>query len=125
MAIFPKLREVDEAMTPSRQSLIREVHPEVSFWAVNGGQPILERKKSRAGREVRLELLRKAFGESWWQWWHDEATRTYLRREVALDDLIDAHVALWTAERIHCGKAKTLPQSPSVDKTGLRMEIWY
>ncbi len=112
-------------MTSELQSVVKEVHPEVSFWAANADRAIVEKKKSRAGREVRLALLRRLLGERWWQWWNDEADGKYLRKEVALDDLIDAHIAVWSAERIYRGTAKTLPEDPEVDAKGLRMAIWY
>jgi predicted RNase H-like nuclease len=37
----------------------REVHPEVSFKAMNGGVPLRHRKKSAGGALERLELLRR------------------------------------------------------------------
>jgi hypothetical protein len=50
-----KLREVDEAMTVERQALVFEVHPEVSFWAMNSQSPDglrqkVCRRRSRAYR---------------------------------------------------------------------------
>ena len=52
-----KLREVDEAMTPERQRLVHEVHPEVSFWALNGSKPMTYGKKSAEGARERVEAL--------------------------------------------------------------------
>ena len=39
------------------------------------------------------------------------------------DDLNDAFAALWTARRIATGTARVL-SSQSIDKYGLRMEMW-
>jgi predicted RNase H-like nuclease len=44
---------------------------------------------------------------------------------VAHDDILDGLVALWTAERIVRGEARTLPEDPPVDRYGLRMEMVY
>ena len=43
---------------------------------------------------------------------------------VGMDDVLDALVACWTAERIHMGTAFCIPQQPTVDSNGLRMEMW-
>ncbi len=40
-----KLREVDAAMTPAAQTIVREVHPEVCFWAMNGREPMAFARK--------------------------------------------------------------------------------
>jgi predicted RNase H-like nuclease len=42
---------------------------------------------------------------------------------VADDDLLDAFAALWTAERISNGTARTVPAAPLEDRFGLRMEM--
>jgi predicted RNase H-like nuclease len=39
------------------------------------------------------------------------------------DDIVDAFVALWTAERIGCGAAISIPERPPLDSYGLRMEM--
>ena len=39
------------------------------------------------------------------------------------DDLLDAFILLWTAQRIIAGEAATLPEAPLRDPHGLRMEI--
>ena len=55
--IIPKIREVDDLITPELQMRIFEVHPEVSFRALNGGQSLKHRKLDREGKEERLKLL--------------------------------------------------------------------
>ena len=47
-----KLREVDEAMSTERQTVVFEVHPELCFWAMNGRQPMPHGKKTGAARMV-------------------------------------------------------------------------
>lgn len=51
-AILPKIREVDTFLRtdPALNQWVREVHPEVCFWAWNGGRVMAHRKKSSAGR---------------------------------------------------------------------------
>jgi predicted RNase H-like nuclease len=35
--LFPKIREIDALMTPALQGRVFEWHPELAFWAMNGG----------------------------------------------------------------------------------------
>jgi predicted RNase H-like nuclease len=72
--IVPKIREVDDAITPECQQWAFEVHPEVCFWALAGGRPMAHRKKIPAGVEERLTILRAVFPDIEWhlrQWRHD------------------------------------------------------
>lgn len=59
--ILNKIAEVDEVLCedPSRQEWLIEVHPEVCFRELEGGD--LPRKKSSAGKKRRLDLLRGHF----------------------------------------------------------------
>jgi len=114
-----KLREADEAMTPERQRLVYEVHPEVSFWALNENRPMAARKKSPEGAAERAEVLSK-----------DGFPREFVQQlptglRVGLDDFLDACVAAWTAQRISTGQAGRLPVRTECDARGLDMAIWY
>jgi predicted RNase H-like nuclease len=53
-----------------------------------------------------------------------QITASYLRKEVARDDILDACVCCWAAERIRNKKAIRVPDKPPVDSRRLRMEIW-
>jgi predicted RNase H-like nuclease len=112
--IIPKIREVDELITPELQMRIFEVHPEVSFRTLNGGQALKHRKLDREGKEERLALLQP----------HYPAIKSHLaeldRTKVAKHDLLDAAVAAWTAECVATG---AVPRQ--FDSRGLRMEIVY
>jgi len=112
--IIPKIREVDDLMTTELQTWVFEVHPEVSFWALNGEQSLKYRKLDREGREERLALLAR----------HYAGIRNHvaeLRRAQAADhDLLDAAAAAWTAECVATG---AVPRQ--YDSRGLRMEIVY
>ncbi len=116
--ILAKIREVDRAMTPELQRRMIEVHPELCFYELNGGRPVLERKKSRAGRKLRIALLERA----WEQPLADTVERAR-RAGCARDDVVDAMAACWTAERVARGAAVRVPAHPDVDSRGLRMEI--
>jgi predicted RNase H-like nuclease len=98
-----------------RDRRFHEVHPEVSFRAMNGGRPLGYRKKSAGGALLRIELLRKAgirltpLGEA---------------SQTPLDDVLDAAAAAWSAHRIATGAAVSLPDPPeTID--GYPVAIWY
>lgn len=121
--ILPKVREWDALLqsSPRARAQVREVHPEVSFAALNGGIGVADRKKSAGGQSARLHLLAAVF---------DRAAIVRLldavpRRRAAADDVLDALVALWTAERIAAGSACSLPSPPETDGCGLQRAIWY
>ncbi|HEX2045706.1 MAG TPA: DUF429 domain-containing protein [Gaiellaceae bacterium] len=94
---------------------LREVHPEVSFRALNGGRPLRHRKKSAGGALERLALLRR----------HGiELERLVPAASAPVDDVLDAAAAAWSAHRIAAGTARPLPDPPErVD--GRAIAIWY
>ena len=119
-AIVPKIREVDDVLkkSPGLQYRVREVHPEVSFYKIAGGQPMKFSKKKSAGKDERRELLAPIYGH-----WLVEALAKRRFLSSAEDDILDAFIALWTAERIAMRQAQTIPTEPPKDPHGLRMEI--
>jgi predicted RNase H-like nuclease len=122
--LFPKIREVDLAITPSLQDRVYECHPEASFWAMNSRQPLHQPKKLHnrpniAGLDIRRALLMAGgFSQSF-------LFETKFRGAAARpDDFLDACACAWTACRIHDGGAIRFPPQPPLDANGLRMEIW-
>lgn len=119
-AIVPKIVEVDVLLRAdtTRRNVVREVHPEVSFFFLNGKQPMKMPKKTAEGETERLALLRKWAGET-----IIDALARRLELGCQANDIIDAAVALWTAQRIADGTAISIPLKPPFDACGLRMEI--
>ncbi|MTI18307.1 DUF429 domain-containing protein [Rhodobacteraceae bacterium RKSG542] len=120
--IFPKIRELDAAMSPELESCIFEVHPEVAFWRLNGEEPIVAPKRvkgqpSGAGLDVRRDLLCN-YGYS--AHFLDQKAS----KGAARDDLIDAAVNAVIAERLLLGQAQPFPANYERDSNGLRMAIW-
>jgi predicted RNase H-like nuclease len=121
--IYAKVRAVDVLLEsrPALRERIREVHPEICFWAWNGGASMRHYKKTPAGERERRDLVAHYFGAD-----ALETVREQLApRRAPVDDILDAFAALWTAERIARGVARTLPEDPPRDARGLRMEIVY
>lgn len=121
--ILPKIREWDTLLRADAKArrVVREIHPEVSFAAMNAGVGLVAPKRSDEGHRQRLALLGEHFGLAAVQALLAEVPR----RIAAADDVADALAALWTAERIHAGRAGSLPSPPSEDSAGLQMAIWY
>lgn len=119
-AILPKIREADEFLRSdaTRTTWVREIHPEVSFWAWNENQAMAHGKKTLNGRMEREALVRPFFGEA-----YTTAQASLPRSQYSNDDLLDAFAALWSGERLFHGKAITLPANPPIDSFQLRMEI--
>jgi predicted RNase H-like nuclease len=118
--IYPKIAEVDLLLrrSPAARAATHEVHPEVSFYYLNGHSPIVAPKRRSAGQAERLALIR--------HWCGDSIQHELGRSRVltcASDDIIDAFAALWSAERIAAGRAVTLPANPELDSHGLAMSI--
>jgi predicted RNase H-like nuclease len=124
-AILRKIREVAAFLRedPKRQNLVREVHPEVSFWAWNGGRPMAHPKRRKTGEPPLGKTEREALVIPRYNKWYSAAQSALPHGAYAYDDLLDAFAALWTAERIMTGKSVVLPDKPVLDSSGLRMEI--
>lgn len=121
--ILPKIREWDELLRSDAKFRERvfEVHPEVSFAAMNGHKAIEASKRTVEGLSVRQGLLARHFGPTAVQ----ELRRSVPRHLAAADDVLDALAALWTAERIATRRASSMPTPPGTDSQGLAMAIWY
>ena len=118
--ILGKVAEVDgllRAESPCRKT-VREVHPELCFFFLNGRRSLLYSKRTREGREERLALLRSSFGAE-----ADRALNHRLELQCNADDILDALAGLWTAERILRGEAVTIPVDPPCDDQGLPMRM--
>ena len=123
-AIVPKIKEVNEYLAANRNSsiVVREVHPELCFWGLNGGVVMQHAKKKLTGYNERLQLLQKFLPNA--QALVQDALKNHRRYEVARDDIIDALVALVTGCTAD-DKLLTLPANPPLDARSLAMEIVY
>lgn len=121
-AIIPKIREVDAFLRgENRHGKIREMHPEVCFWAFNDKKPMKYNKRTLSGYTERMAVLNRYYPSA--QKLVERALQSYKRAEVARDDIVDALVGAITARH-----AKTLlrfPEVPEIDGKGLPMEIVY
>jgi len=105
--LFPKIKDVQTIIHDTHINLY-EIHPELSFRAMNHEEVILESKKSKEGFEIRNALLRRHF-ESF----DFESIRNlYPRKDVMDNDILDAMAVLWSTKRIQANEASFLPKIP-------------
>jgi predicted RNase H-like nuclease len=122
-AISQKIREVDDLlMTSEARKLMREVHPEICFWGLNGGGSMMHPKRTREGFDERLGVLGKIYGRS--EELFEEAWLKHGGWDVTRDDILDALAVAITA-KFGFGALKTLPEIPEKDAKGLPMEMVY
>ena len=116
--LLPRYREVVREMSPYRQRVVYEGHPELSFYQLNGGQPLRWSKKVAAGREERRSVLESKIQGV------QRIVDAQLPR-VPSKHLYDVAALLWTARRVLGHAAKRLPADAQWDSEGLRMEYVY
>jgi predicted RNase H-like nuclease len=120
--IGPKVKETDEFIRRVKPgNKIREMHPEVAFWALNQQQLLRHSKKTKEGLEERLAILSRHYPKA--SACFNEARGQYLKKEVASDDIVDAMVGAVTA--MQHPRLSTLPENPPGDEEGIPMEIVY
>lgn len=122
-ALLSKIRAWDDALRadPAWAERVFEVHPEVSFAVLAGGHGLAAGKKSSAGHQQRAALLGQCYGAR-----QVAALLERVPRALAKpDDVLDALVACWSAQRIAAGTAGSLPAVVERDACGRRMGIHY
>ena len=116
--LLPRYREVAVEMSPYRQRIVYEGHPELSFYQLNKDTPLKRSKIVEEGRDERRLVLEERL----------PGINKVLDAEiegVPLKHLYDASALLWTARRVSGHAAKRIPNEAEWDSEGLRMEIVY
>ena len=115
--LFPKMREVDALLRTSRtlRKIVYEAHPELAFARMNGGTPVLSKKRQPDGYAERRRLLAR----------HGFKTRIDRLSGAARDDILDAIAVCRTATLIAAGTATRLGPATKRDSHGLPMNIWF
>lgn len=120
-SLLEGVREFDRLMEdrPDAREVVRETHPEVAFWGLNGGRTVSASSRDRRGLVERLAILDA----------HDDraprvasaSLLAFPRNEVGRDDVLDALAAAVTASRAR--GLRTIPREPAADRRGLSMEM--
>ncbi len=123
-AIVPKIHEVDDLMRRNDKArhFVREVHPEICFWALNDRHPMNNRKKDKSGFEERKGVLSRWLPNA--DLLVSSVRQKFLVKQVGNDDIVDALAAAVTA-LAHSSILRTVPENPPLDDFGLPMEMVY
>jgi predicted RNase H-like nuclease len=111
--LVPKILEVDAYVRSPKSCRIVEVHPEVSFAAMDPACVVLS-KRTAGGHQARQDALRAA----------GVTPPPYVKGQgYTADDLLDACAAAWSARRVATGIAESLPDPPETFSDGLPAAI--
>ncbi len=116
--MMPRYREVAKEMSPYRQRVVYEGHPELSFFQLHKDTPLKRSKVIAEGKEERRIALEDKIRGS--ERYLDEGVVAAPQKHV-----YDSFALLWTARRVWGHAAKRIPVEPEWDGEGLRMEIVY
>ena len=122
--LVPKIREVDDLLLSDEKARerIREIHPEICFWALAGGHPMDHHKSAEQGYLERAHVLEAVFPGA-----YDiiaNALDQWTRGDVARDDILDALAAAVTAAAgLHA--LASIPNNPDTDSNDLPMQMLY
>lgn len=113
--LLPRIREIDEVVSPDLFPRVCEAHPETSFVELTGA-PLSEPKRTALGLEQRINALSSEI---------PNVAQLVADRPTATkpDDIVDALAAAWTARRVHLGTARWLGDLADLDDRGHRMVV--
>ena len=117
--LFPKIKEAQKLLQNNSISKLKifEVHPELSFMAMNDMSLIKASKKTDIGREIRIKLVQKFFPN-----FSFELVRNkYKKTQVLDDDILDSISVLWSTQRIVDNIARFVPR----DYKKTNMKIYF
>ena len=115
--LFPKIIEAHKFLENNSISKLGvfEVHPELSFMAMNDMNLVEASKKTDIGKEIRIELIQKFFPT-----FSFELVRNkYKKNQVLDDDILDSISVLWSTQRIVDNIAQFVPKDP--EKINMRI----
>ena len=115
--LFPKLREIDELLRAQRKlrRIVYEAHPELAFARMNGGKPVLSKKRQPDGYAERRRLLAM----------HGFKTKVERLSGAARDDILDAIAVCHTATLIAARIATRLGPASTRDRHGLPINLCF
>ncbi len=120
--LLPKIREVDQWVTPEHVERVFEVHPELAFARLARNVVPADPKRSSAGRAVRLALLDERLGLG-------STAVAHLQHQrpgpgMGLDDVLDAVAVACSCERLLSGNGVVLGGGER-DQRGLTMRVCF
>ncbi len=120
--IMPKIKQIDDFLVSEKSRVnIREMHPELCFWALNQRQAMVHNKKTLQGFLERKTLLNKFCQNT--DDIFKQARSCFSKNHLADDDILDALVGAVTARCYE--NLASLPQNPQYDDMNLPMEVVF
>ena len=115
--LFPKIKEAQKFVENNLISKLEvfEIHPELSFMAMNDMNLIEASKKTDIGKEIRISLIKKFFPTFSFQ----SIRNKYKKNQVLDDDILDSISVLWSTQRIVDNIAQFVPKDP--EKMNMRI----
>jgi predicted RNase H-like nuclease len=123
-AILPKIKQIDSFLlnNPTAHGRIREVHPEVCFWALARQRAMQYAKTKKIGFEERYGVLVSFYPPTEQVLY--QVLSGYPRKQVKKDDVLDALVAAVTAW-LGNNNLSSIPEKYEKDARKLAMEMVY
>ena len=117
--LFPKIKEAQKFLENNLicQVGIFEIHPELSFMAMNDMNLIEASKKTEIGKKIRIKLIQKFFPSFSFESVRDQ----YKKYQVHDDDILDSISIVWSTQRIVDNIAQSVPKNPEK----INMKIYY
>ena len=127
-ALRKKIKEVDDLLQRDDAACqIREVHPEICFWALAGREAMRHSKQTSAGFRERLQLLQSFLPSACSDF--AEIRARFRCWDLADDDIVDAMAAAVTAsaseKMLGWLPDRSAEDDPPRDCCGRRMEMVY
>jgi hypothetical protein len=107
--LFNKIKQIQIVKREHVGFSFYEVHPELSFMAMNDMRVIVEPKKTPEGQAMRRTMIKSFFPS----FNFDLVRQKFKRTDVADDDILDAMAVLWSTQRIVDKMAEFVPKKSS------------
>ena len=107
--LFSKIKEARTIFCHAHKKIkLYEVHPELSFMAMNDMKVIELGKKTNEGFKMRYKLVKMLFPK----FDFEKIRANFKRGDVANDDILDAIAVLWSTQKIIANMAYYVPKKP-------------
>ena len=111
------LREAAQEIQPFHQRSFYSANPDLSFYVMNGDQPLKTSPFHDDGRLERIELIREKLPGI------DEVITRPPPAGAGTTHMLQAGAMLWTARRASGRAVSRLPMDPTWDVNGMRVEL--
>ncbi|MDC0183167.1 DUF429 domain-containing protein [Nitrosomonadales bacterium] len=115
--LFPKIKQAQKFLKYNNKINLFEIHPELSFMAMNDMNLVLESKKTIIGKKIRIKLIKRFFPS----FSFELVRKKYNKNEVLDDDILDSISVVWSTQRIVDNIAQFVPKKPEKNN----MKIYF